>query len=119
MTAASPPRSAVGALLRTLGATALALALLTLGIARLARVMRPRFVAVEQVDGDGVTLGRVELARPGARDGRLLGWAVQCRGREVASALGPERPSVSREDGGVVLRRNAGVPRFVSLAGCR
>lgn len=92
------------AVLRWIGATALAMALVGLGIARLGRVARPQFSPVYAVPETRAVLGRVALVRAGERSGTDLGWSVLCAGREIVSVPGLARPTIERRGPRVVVR---------------
>lgn len=85
--------------MRTMLSSVLAWVLIAAGIARLGRVPRPTFTGVERIadeEGRTLELGRVSLVRPGRSEGRVLGWAIRCGGREIISVRGGERPRFER-----------------------
>ena len=104
MSAPIAKRTLARALGRWMGATALAIAMVGLGIARLRRVARPQFSPVYAIPDTRAVLGRVALVRAGERSGTDLGWSVLCGGREIASVPGLARPTIERRGSSVVVR---------------
>jgi hypothetical protein len=87
--------------MRTMMSLVFAWVLIAAGIARLGRVPRPTFTRVERIadeEGQTLELGQVSLVRPGQSEGRVLGWAIRCGGREIISVRGVERPQFERAD---------------------
>lgn len=104
MRAAVTQHTVARALLRWLGATALAMVIVGLGIARLRRVARPQFAPVYAIPNSRAVLGRVALVRAGEREGADLGWSVLCAGREIVSVAGRTRPTIEQRGTQVVVR---------------
>lgn len=104
MSAPIAKRTIARALWRWIGSTALAIAMVGLGIARLRRVARPAFSPVYAIPDTRAVLGRVALVRAGERAGTDLGWSVLCGGREVASVPGLSRPTIERRGARVIVR---------------
>jgi hypothetical protein len=105
-------------LARALGSALLALALIAGVIARLRRVERPVFERVSSDVSGRVQLGPVRLARHGEQ-GRVIGWAVRCDGREVWSRLGDAQQfRLETRDGVVHVRDVAGAEPDVVMRGC-